>query len=101
MVAGNCGFSLAPLGDEADGDYLKRMMVKVEGMALEVVMPLLEPRCKLPVTALSLILSGGTWSIAARSALRTWTAHWRPSQVEKVTYQIAMPARAPPTSASP
>ena len=37
MVAGNCGFSLAPLGDEADGDYLKRMMVKVEGMALEAL----------------------------------------------------------------
>jgi N-acyl-D-aspartate/D-glutamate deacylase len=37
MVAGNCGFSLAPLGDEADGEYLKRMMVKVEGMALEAL----------------------------------------------------------------
>ena len=37
MVAGNCGFSLAPLGDDADGEYLKRMMVKVEGMALEAL----------------------------------------------------------------
>ena len=37
MVAGNCGFSLAPLGDEADGVDLPRMMVKVEGMALEAL----------------------------------------------------------------
>ena len=37
MIAGNCGFSLAPLGDETDGDYLKRMMVRVEGMALEAL----------------------------------------------------------------
>ncbi|MEZ5168241.1 MAG: amidohydrolase family protein [Acidimicrobiales bacterium] len=37
MVAGNCGFSLAPLGDASDGEYLKKMMVKVEGMALEAL----------------------------------------------------------------
>ena len=37
MVAGNCGFSLAPLGDAADGEYLKHMMTKVEGMALEAL----------------------------------------------------------------
>ena len=37
MIAGNCGFTLAPLGDESDGEYLKRMMVKVEGMALEAL----------------------------------------------------------------
>lgn len=37
IIAGNCGFSLAPLGDEADGEYLKKMMVKVEGMALEAL----------------------------------------------------------------
>ena len=37
MIAGNCGFSLAPLGDDADGEYLKRMMVKVEGMAIEAL----------------------------------------------------------------
>ena len=37
MIAGNCGFTLAPLGDDADGEYLKRMMVKVEGMALEAL----------------------------------------------------------------
>jgi N-acyl-D-aspartate/D-glutamate deacylase len=33
MVAGNCGFTLAPL-DEADAPYLRRMMAKVEGMPL-------------------------------------------------------------------
>ena len=37
MVAGNCGFSLAPFGDAADGEYLKHMMTKVEGMALEAL----------------------------------------------------------------
>ena len=37
MIAGNCGFSLAPIGDESDGEYLKKMMVKVEGMALEAL----------------------------------------------------------------
>lgn len=37
MVAGNCGFTLAPLGDEDDAEYLKHMMTKVEGMALEAL----------------------------------------------------------------
>jgi len=33
LVAGNCGFTLAPL-DERDADYLRKMMAKVEGMPL-------------------------------------------------------------------
>jgi N-acyl-D-aspartate/D-glutamate deacylase len=33
MVAGNCGFTLAPLHAE-DADYLRHMMAKVEGMPL-------------------------------------------------------------------
>ena len=36
VVAGNCGFSIAPLsGDAADGEYLMRMLARVEGMPLE------------------------------------------------------------------
>jgi N-acyl-D-aspartate/D-glutamate deacylase len=34
IVGGNCGFSIAPLVPEA-GDYLKRMLARVEGMPLE------------------------------------------------------------------
>src|SRR6266576_1695746 len=38
VVAGNCGFSIAPLsGMAADGEYLMRMLARVEGMPLEAL----------------------------------------------------------------
>lgn len=36
VISGNCGFTIAPLSDNPeDGEYLKRMLSRVEGMPLE------------------------------------------------------------------
>ena len=37
VIGGNCGFSIAPLGGEADGEYTRKMMSVVEGMPLEAL----------------------------------------------------------------
>jgi N-acyl-D-aspartate/D-glutamate deacylase len=38
ILAGNCGFTTAPLrGDQAGNDYLMRMLARVEGMPLEAL----------------------------------------------------------------
>jgi N-acyl-D-aspartate/D-glutamate deacylase len=37
-IAGNCGFTIAPLSDDpADGDYVQRMLARVEGMPLDTL----------------------------------------------------------------
>ena len=37
IVGGNCGFTIAPLGTDADADYIMRMMARVEGMSIDAL----------------------------------------------------------------
>jgi N-acyl-D-aspartate/D-glutamate deacylase len=37
VVMGNCGFSIAPISDASDAQYLGEMLVQVEGMSAEAL----------------------------------------------------------------
>ena len=37
VVMGNCGFSIAPISDSSDAEYLGEMLVQVEGMSAEAL----------------------------------------------------------------
>ncbi len=37
VLAGNCGFTIAPMPDQPQGDYLMRMLARVEGMPLDAL----------------------------------------------------------------
>ena len=68
VVGGNCGFSIAPLSADA-GDYLKRMLARVEGMplaSLEAGVPWSWPRAN--TTTPSCSTSGCPTSTAGKSA---------------------------------
>lgn len=44
VIAGNCGFTLAPLsGQDSDADYLLRMLSRVEGMPLSTLRAVVKP----------------------------------------------------------
>jgi N-acyl-D-aspartate/D-glutamate deacylase len=65
VVGGNCGFTLAPLRP-SDGDYIRRMMSRVEGMAI----PALEQGAPWDWETFGEYLHGSTpvsWSGTARS----------------------------------
>jgi N-acyl-D-aspartate/D-glutamate deacylase len=38
VIGGNCGFTIAPLGREADTDYIRAMLARVEGMPLDALL---------------------------------------------------------------
>ena len=91
--AGNCGFTIAPLSnDPSDGDYLMRMLARVEGMPLESLrdgVPWAGPRPRSTSTRSRRRRSGSTpasWSATRRSAASSWAseATGRPSTPDEL-----------------